>query len=126
MQITTSNKTTNFSDSLWPPFPISALDIIREARFEKVDGNNGVRKFRVPQQNFSANSYYELIPKSQLKGEPSLLGQMSLLEMSQFEEKPLTTVYRCTTVASERIVQIMTKCALRVTDPKEQVGIGMN
>ena len=72
----------------------SALDIIREARFEKVDGNNGVRKFRVPQQNFSANSYYELIPKSQLKGEPPPLGQMSLLELSQFDEKPLTTVYR--------------------------------
>ena len=100
-----------------------AVDLIMKARAEKLPN---IRKFQVPKLNFSARKYSELIPVADLKVEPPLAMKLSQQQLMQLVQKPMATGYSCTTVASERAVQLMTSCSLRLTEPNEQDGMLMN
>ena len=105
-----------------------AIDIILDIRSSvgTLNMTSEIRKHQVPTLNFTADTYYLLIPKEAFLTEPPLTMKLSTRELLRFRQKQMSTQYSCTTVENERIVKLMTTAAGRLTDPAEQDGLIMN
>ena len=101
---------------------------------------NDIREFHLPELNFSAKNYYELVNfygkrgsilmyKSKSRGtlavtEPPLL--MKCRDLKQFISKPLSLHYPCHTQSVERAVKLTTETTKRVSGQKRQIGEALN
>jgi hypothetical protein len=103
-----------------------AINIIRNIRTEDRVNHKSIRSYQIPNLNFKATKYYDLITPEELSSEPPITKKFTLQELLQFQNKPLTTGYSVTTVKSEQTVKLMTSCAGRLTSPTEQDGMIIN
>ena len=102
--------------------------------------NNNIREFHLPELNFSAKNYYELVNfhgksrsalmyQSKFKGalavtEPPLL--MECTDLKQFISTPLSLNYPCHTQSVERAVKLTTETTKRISGQQRQIGEALN
>lgn len=86
------------------------------------------RVFEVPQINFDANSYIDLINWQQNYFDPPILGHITNQEINEVIESQgdLNLIYLrlpCQTQAVERSVKIMTEASMSLCDKKSREGL---
>lgn len=102
-----------------PAIRILALRRILKTRDQSQNSIN-VRKFQVPEINFEADEYYEMIPYANyLHNEPPLTKSISVEELKSYIESNENLTfpnYPCHSQSVERCVRLVTEAAAAVGD----------